>query len=275
MMIGILDPALLLPRPGEEDRLEAEIDVINRICRSGQIMLPKLEEYWPALWQELGSSLQRTLTRPRARLALDELRGFGCLPKSIPALEAPPRGRMLGARHMFEIEQLSPTWLDRMTLVLARASASGAPAVLLTRRMVGRNLHIHQVENSRIEEVTRWVTRSARTVSVSPVSLAMEVLPYSPGGGPPEESATLAVVESGSGSTEVPLALALPFALALALPSALAASSALVRTKPVVPSAPLVWLPSPPPSPSNAGLARVHAAELTTTKTRTSRSSWR
>lgn len=157
MMIGILDPALLLTRPGEEDRLEVEIDVINQICRSGQITLPKLGEYWPALWQELGASLQRTLKRPRAKLALDELRSFGCAPRAIPVLEAPPRGRMLGARHMFEIEQLSPTWLDRMTLALARASASGIPTILLTRRMIGRNLQVHQVENSRIEEVTRWV----------------------------------------------------------------------------------------------------------------------
>jgi hypothetical protein len=157
MMIGVLDPALLLPRPGDEDRLEAEIDAINQICRSGRITLPKLEEYWPALWQELGVSLQRTLKRPRAKLALDELRNFGCVPKSIPTLDAPPRGRMLGARHMFEIEQLSPTWLERMTLVLARASASGIPAVLLTRRMIGRNLQLHQAENSRLEEVTRWV----------------------------------------------------------------------------------------------------------------------
>ena len=37
MMIGILDPALLLPRAGEEDRLEAEIDTINQICRDGQV----------------------------------------------------------------------------------------------------------------------------------------------------------------------------------------------------------------------------------------------
>lgn len=157
MMIGILDPALLLPRPGEEDRLEAEIDAINRICRSGQLTLPKLEEYWPPLWQELGSTLQRTLTRPRAKLALDELRSFGSVPRSIPALQAPPRGRMLGARHMFGIDQLEPAWNDRMTRALARASSSSVPTVLLTRRMVGRNLQIHQADNSRLEEITRWM----------------------------------------------------------------------------------------------------------------------
>lgn len=111
MMIGILDPALLLPRPGEEDRLEAELDAINQVCRSGQVTLPKLEEYWPALWQELGASLHRILKRPRAKLALDQLRSFGCVPKSIPELEAPLRGRVLGARHMFQLEQLGrPGW---------------------------------------------------------------------------------------------------------------------------------------------------------------------
>lgn len=45
-----------------------------------------------------------------------------------------------------------------MTRALARASASSdIDTVLLTRRMSKRNLEIHQVENSRLEEVTRWV----------------------------------------------------------------------------------------------------------------------
>lgn len=160
MMIGILDPALLLPRPGEEGRLEAEIDEVVRICRQGGVFLPKFEEYWPALWKELGHPLRRSSSNPRVQRAIDEVHKLGCEPRGMPLPPgAQPKGRTYGLRELFEIPQLRPGWLDTMTAVLVRALALGAPVVLITRRMVDRNLRVHQASDSRIEEVTRWVIR--------------------------------------------------------------------------------------------------------------------
>lgn len=158
MMIGILDPALLLPRPGEEDRLEAEIDEVLQICRRGDVVLPTFEEYWPALWKDLGGTLHRSSSSHRVRRAIDELRKLGCAPRGMPPLPGTlGKGRAYGLRKLFEIPELSPGWLDTMTTVLVRATATGAPVVLITRRMLGRNLRAHQADDSRIEEVTRWV----------------------------------------------------------------------------------------------------------------------
>lgn len=56
MMLGVLDPALFLPRPGEEQHLEAELDHVTRLCHEGRIELPALEEYWPDLWKQHGST---------------------------------------------------------------------------------------------------------------------------------------------------------------------------------------------------------------------------
>jgi hypothetical protein len=157
MKIGILDPALLLPRPGEEDQLEADLDEVARICRDGNVVLPTFEEYWPALWKELGSALHRSLSSPRARRALDELRGLGRPPRGMPPFSIAPTGRVYGLRQMFEIQGLGPGWLAKMTAVLTRAWVSDSPTILLTRRIDGRNSTIHSAENWKLDEITRWV----------------------------------------------------------------------------------------------------------------------
>lgn len=156
MMLGVLDPALFLPRPGEEQRLEAELDHVTRLCHEGRIELPALEEYWPELWKQHGSKLERSLASRRARQALRELRKRGTPPQGLPPLR-PVAGRVYGLRTMFDLDALGPGWLGRMTKALARASSTGAPTVLLTRRMQGRNLRSHAAAESQLDEVTRWV----------------------------------------------------------------------------------------------------------------------
>lgn len=155
-MIGILDPALLLPRPGEDLDIETELDRVAQICHIGRIELPALEEYWPDLWQEHGRALERTLSSRRAQRALGELRKRGRPKHGLPPLQSTP-GRVYGLRQMFDIPSLGPGWLDKMTNALVRASATGTPTVLLTRRIVDRNILLHEAEDSRIEETTRWV----------------------------------------------------------------------------------------------------------------------
>lgn len=157
-MIGVLDPALLVPRTPDHEALVSELVNVVQLCHRGRIQLLALEEYWSDLWLELGEPLRRSTTAPRTRRVLDELQKLGRPPKGIPPCPVTPlRNKVYGLRQMFDIPALGPGWLDRMTKALARASASGIPTVLLTRRMLGRNLHVHQAGNSRLEEVTRWV----------------------------------------------------------------------------------------------------------------------
>lgn len=156
-MIGILDPALLLPRSEAEEALvEAELDGVVRICREGRVDLLELEEYWPELWRQHGLVLERSLSSRRARQALGELRKRARPPRGVPPLQ-PAAGRVYGLRQLFDLAELGPGWLGRMTNALARATASGVPTVLITRRMEGRNLRRHQAGESRLDETTRWV----------------------------------------------------------------------------------------------------------------------
>lgn len=156
-MIGVLDPALLLPRAeAEQPNVEAELDTVARICIRGGIELPELEEYWPYLWREYGRALERSLSSPRAKRALAELRRRGGSTEGLPPLQ-PVSGRVYGLQQMFGLAALGPQWLERMTNALARATASGRPTVLITRRLSGRNVQPREAGESRLEEVTRWV----------------------------------------------------------------------------------------------------------------------
>ena len=154
-MIGILDPALFLPRaPAAEAELRFEFDLVLRACREARISIYMLEEYWPDLWRELGRTLDRGLHDQKARRALDEIRKIGESPRISP-LSTIPGGRVYGFRQLFaDIGGFD--WTERMTRAVVRAVLSGERTVLLTRRMLGRNLQRHQVDNSVIDEPTRW-----------------------------------------------------------------------------------------------------------------------
>ncbi len=156
-LIGLIDPALLLPRGDDaeaEQRLIDELDEVLRICRQYEIEIPTFDEYWPQLWSVLGRPLERGLS-PRARRALGELRKLG------RAYEGPPltawRGRVYGFRQMFACISDASDWTDVMTRAVIRATSTKRPAVLLVRSMLERNLRCHRAGHSTIYEPTRWV----------------------------------------------------------------------------------------------------------------------
>lgn len=70
-MIGLLDPALFLPR--SENEVQRELDAVMKMVDRYSISLPAFDEYWPALWSELGAPLERALS-PTAKRALQEIR---------------------------------------------------------------------------------------------------------------------------------------------------------------------------------------------------------
>ncbi|MGP8201289.1 MAG: hypothetical protein ACLQU4_17500 [Limisphaerales bacterium] len=72
--LGLIDPALLLPRPrAEEESLRNDIDEVVKSCRNHSIDLLPFDEYWPDLWLTLGRELERLLS-PRSKLSLLGLR---------------------------------------------------------------------------------------------------------------------------------------------------------------------------------------------------------
>ncbi len=151
-MIGILDPALLLPRPGQEAELVRDLREVAQICRRCSVELPMLEEYWPDLWREFGRPLEAT-GGPATRTATRELAKLGSSVRIAP-LRA-HSGSVYGFAQLFE--QFGQTWVEAMRRAVARASQGNRAAVLIVRRLSPRNLEIHSAGASTIGVVTRWV----------------------------------------------------------------------------------------------------------------------
>lgn len=155
-MIGLLDPTLFLPRA--EAELVSDLEIVLRACREHQIELTPLQEYWPALWNELGSTLERQLT-PQAKQTLQAVRRSAAPSDAhIGKLSANAGSAWRrGFTVLFGEPHLQPHWTERMALAVIRAVSSGQQAVMFCRRVKGRNLVEHSAGNSTLLENTRWV----------------------------------------------------------------------------------------------------------------------
>lgn len=156
MSIGLLDPALFLNH--DHERLIVELDSILRSCRTHNIHLVPLQEYWPELWRTLGRSLESSLS-PKARITLRELRKLGDRDKDadVPRVEEAP-----GAVWRDGFEELfgsinGASWTEKMAAAALRAVAADNEVVLFTRRLKNRNLHVHRTGETTLDENTRWV----------------------------------------------------------------------------------------------------------------------
>ncbi len=154
-MIGLIDPALLLPRAANALPVEEDVDWIIGTCRAFHIEIPALQEYWPEIWLRLGMGLESTLT-PQAKRALQALRRLGTTPPhAVPPLAADVWRR--GFRQLFGIGTFATNWEDTMARAAARAISLNDEVVLFTRRIPGRNLRTHTVQHCSLHENTRWV----------------------------------------------------------------------------------------------------------------------
>jgi hypothetical protein len=155
-MIGLLDPTLFLSRA--EAEVVRDLEIVLRACREHNIELTPLREYWPALWQELGSTLERQLS-PQARRTLQAVRSAAPSSDAHIAALSPNAGGAWrrGFFVLFDGPHLQPPWTDRMALAVIRAVSHGQSAVMFCRRVDGRNLVIHRAGNSTLHENTRWV----------------------------------------------------------------------------------------------------------------------
>jgi hypothetical protein len=155
-MIGLLDPALFLSRSDQD--VERDFAFVVRACQQHAIQIIPLEEYWPDLWTDLARPLERQIG-PEAKRALQEVRKLaGKSTSQVPAL-GPDAGKAWrnGFQQLFGQVALGASWEERMASATIRAVATGDRVVVLTRRMLGRNLVVHTAGDSTLDENTRWV----------------------------------------------------------------------------------------------------------------------
>lgn len=156
-MIGLLDPALLLPRNGPSPDADfcAEINEIIRMCRRYNIRLVPIGTYWRDLWSTLGRDLEKALN-PEAKKALQELRKQGNQHGPIEVQVDAVAWRR-GFKQLFGKPPLPDDWEIRMAAAAAVAASLDPSVVVFVRRVEGRNLVIHRAGNSTLDENTRWV----------------------------------------------------------------------------------------------------------------------
>jgi len=152
-MIGLLDPTLFDARPKAEAEVVRDLEFVLRACRDHNIELTPLREYWPALWKELGSTLERQLS-PQAKRTLQAVRSVAPSPDAHIASLSANAGVVW--RRGFTV-LFKPPWTDRMALAVIRAVSYSTSVVMFCRRVEGRNLVIHAAGNSTLHENTRWV----------------------------------------------------------------------------------------------------------------------
>lgn len=154
-MIGLLDPALFLPRDSKE--IQHDLDLIIRACKAHSVALLPVEEYWSDLWSSLARPLERALS-PEAKRSLQELRKLAGSSRQLPHLPI-DAGKVWrsGFDQLFCIGGLEGDWEKRMAEVTLRSVLSGEKVVIFVRRMLGRNLEQHRAEHCVLDENTRWV----------------------------------------------------------------------------------------------------------------------
>ncbi len=156
-MIGVLDPALLQLR---SDALALdELNLVLKMCKEHTIQLIPFEEYWDPMWREFGRRLERGLRDPRAKQALREVRKLGgrCSTSGLPAAAPDSIAFRRGFHQLFGEDWLSAGWEERMARAVVRAVMADDDVVVLTRRIVNRNLTLHSANHSTLHINTRWI----------------------------------------------------------------------------------------------------------------------
>lgn len=155
-MIGLLDPALFLPRSDQD--VERDLNLVLRACREHAIRLVQIDEYWRDLWTDFARPLERQLG-PSARRALQELRKSAVTSNEYVPPLAPAAGKAwwAGFAQLFGDRALGVSWEEKMARATLRAVVADEDVVVLTRRIAGRNLASYVVGGSALDETTRWM----------------------------------------------------------------------------------------------------------------------
>jgi hypothetical protein len=155
MIIGLLDPALFLPRVDNE--VKKDLDAVLESCRRFSVQLIPFQEYWPDLWLQLGLPLNQG-SSPSVKSALSELQKLGRASQNhqiAPLQVAAGDVWKNGFEELFA--PIGASWPQKMAGAALRAVNTGHEVILFTRRMVGRNLTLHSAGDTTLDEITRWV----------------------------------------------------------------------------------------------------------------------
>lgn len=168
-MIGLLDPALFLPR--SETEVRSDFDTILRMCTKHFVSVPTLDEYWNDLWTQFGSPLERSLSA-QGRRTLQQVRRLGAESRILVPPLNPRAGSVWirGYQQLFGSQYLTTSWEERMAAASIRAAATREKVILFTRRISGRNLVRYMAGSSTLDETTRWVLHLQPT-GIGPVQI--------------------------------------------------------------------------------------------------------
>lgn len=154
-MIGILDPALLLPRSDAE--IVQELDEVIGTCRQYGVALPPLDEYWSTMWRTLGAALEAG-AKGMAQRSIQELRRLGEKSALIaPATPAAGSAWRNGFMHLFSAQYLGAPWEAPMAAAVTRACHASEQVFVFVRRLRGRNLELVSSGGSVLARNQRWL----------------------------------------------------------------------------------------------------------------------
>jgi hypothetical protein len=156
MTIGLIDPALLLPR--SSDRVASDLAQVLIACEKSKIRLLPFREYWTDMWRQFGRPLEEGLP-PTERHAVQELRRLGQKHANELAWSG---DKLTGTVWVDGFKQLfdsiaGMSWTERMAQAALRAVAHGERVVMFTRLINGRNVILHRAGETTLAEITRWV----------------------------------------------------------------------------------------------------------------------
>lgn len=155
MIIGLLDPSLFLKR--DSNTVQQELDLVVRICRDHKVTLVPFPEYWNDLWSVLGRPLEQQLP-PEAKGSVVALRNLGERAKhtEVPTLGA-HAGKVWRRGFSELFASLGDSWEESMMRAVLRALSAGHDVIMLTRKVLGRNVRRHAGSDSTLDEITRWM----------------------------------------------------------------------------------------------------------------------
>ncbi|HRE90315.1 MAG TPA: hypothetical protein PK095_14375 [Myxococcota bacterium] len=156
--VAVLDPAFFAVPVGQaldERRLRDDLDRVIQLVRESSLTLCSAPDYWHPVMSELVAPLEKTCG-PDVKQALQVLRRLARVVEGLPP--AGRTGRVWGFKPQFEVERLglSSAWPDRMARAVTRIVSAGHEVVVLTRRIVGRDLERHRSNHIIIDEPLRW-----------------------------------------------------------------------------------------------------------------------
>lgn len=153
-MIGLLDPALFLPRADNE--VKKDLECLIKICQKHSIQFVLEDASWTHLWKNLARDLEKNLT-PQTKRVLHELRKLGGKSNlTLPTLNISD-GKIWRKGFTTLFAQVGDgKWEQRMANAAVKAIMSGRKVIVLTRLMRGRNVQLRSSGHCTLLEVTRW-----------------------------------------------------------------------------------------------------------------------